>query len=355
MKKNGLKKILTFLMVLALAVVLFFLSAFFGNPLSHFLASQTAKRYMEETYADTDYVIEEVFYSFKDNQYHARVLSPSSKDTYFTLQMDLLGRFKGDSYEDLVVSKWNTGRRLDEAYRDLVESVFSDMDFPYTFDIYFGNLEMAPESSLDAPETPDFALNQDDLVLDKDYDIHELGRQAGKVTLFVDNDEVTVEKAAEVLLAVRAQFDRMKVPFKAMDFSLQHPRKDDKPRDDVVVSVQNFLYTDIHPDGLAERVKKAHDALMVQYAAEDKALRDRRPMVMVEGALYYFVDDEVRAPKAGQVYDGKISTMVDSSEIPFQDDQSNFGKDYNYLLADEGQRLEVYIDGDHCMIFTKLP
>ncbi len=266
------KKIWKFLALAAalilIAVILFFANAFLGNPVSKALAKSTAKKHLNDTYAGTDYYIDSVSYDFKSSCYHASVRSPSSMDTHFYLRISMLGKLGYDSYED-VTSKTTTALRLDKEYRELTDSVFDDPSFPYNCDISFGMLEIYPMKYHGNDDVPAYALNQDELVLDKLYDIRELGREAGRLTIYVDSDTVTAEEAARVMLGIKAIFDRSAVPFAAVDFTLQHPKPLEGPRDETFIGVQNFLYEDIYEDGMTERVAAADRALKEYYAEQD--------------------------------------------------------------------------------------
>ena len=192
MKKKILK-----ILALAVALVLiaglgFFANAFLGNPVSKMMARSTAKKHLNETYAGTDYYIDSVYYDFKSSCYHALIKSPSSMDTYFSLRISMLGKLGYDSYED-VTSKTTTARRLENEYRELADTVFNDPSFPYTCDICYGMMEIYPIKYHGNDDVPSYALNQDELVLDKIYDIRELGRKAGHLIIYVDSDTVTVE------------------------------------------------------------------------------------------------------------------------------------------------------------------
>ena len=78
-----------------------------GNPVSKILDQNAAKIISLKTYADRDFIIEEINYNFKDMGYHAHVKSPSSVDTYFSVYISMLGKIKRDSYEN-VLNGWNT-------------------------------------------------------------------------------------------------------------------------------------------------------------------------------------------------------------------------------------------------------
>ena len=268
MKKKILK-----ILALAVALVLiaglgFFANAFLGNPVSKMMARSTAKKHLNETYAGTDYYIDSVYYDFKSSCYHALIKSPSSMDTYFSLRISMLGKLGYDSYED-VTSKTTTARRLENEYRELADTVFNDPSFPYTCDISYGMMEIYPIKYHGNDDVPSYALNQDELVLDKIYDIRELGRKAGHLIIYVDSDTVTVEEAARIMLDIKSIFDKSAVPFAAVDFTLQHPKPLEGPRDDIFIGTNDFLYEDIYEDGMAERVDAADKALKEYYAEQD--------------------------------------------------------------------------------------
>lgn len=352
MQKHWLKKLFIGLGLAAFLVLGFFMVAFLGNPVSKFLAGQTAKKHLAETYADTDYEVDRVFYNFKDGDYHAQIVSPSSQDTHFNLQMTWTGALRRDNYEDQVASGWNTAMRLDDAYRKLVDTVLDDPAFPFESDIDFGSFEFCPRAYLDDPDVPPYALVQEDLILDHEYDIYELGRKAGKVTLYVCDDEISIDRAAQVLLEVRDAFDRAGVPFYAIDFVLMAPKAEDGIWSDEQIGVQDFLYSDIYEEGLVDRLGQAYADLQAYYESQDKLAWDARPMVWLDGQLYYYVGDKTRSMEEEQVFDGKIESQVASSEIPSKEKQSNFGMGYPFIVSDDGVELEVYLEGDQWMVFT---
>ena len=108
MKKRILKiAALVFALVLIVGVCIF-ANGLVGNPISKAVATNTAEKHLEETYADKDFVIDRVIFSFKDGYYHAFITSPSSIDSNFTLVVDMWGNLRSDTYEDRVLSGWNT-------------------------------------------------------------------------------------------------------------------------------------------------------------------------------------------------------------------------------------------------------
>ena len=271
MKKKTLKIIAAVTALAILAGLAWFANAMVGNPISKMLAERAAEKYLEGTYAGTDYYIERIVYSFKDGRYHVFVKSPTSIDTEFSLTITMLGELRLDTYED-VVEGFNTARRLEQEYRELTDTVFDSPSFPYGCDIGFGRLEIHPQEAFDDPnvdDIPPYAINQSTLVLDKIYDTRELGRQAGHLIIYVESDTVTVEKAAEIMLNIKTIFDDAGIPFVAMDFTLQYPLPEEGTRPDVEVSVDGFPYDAIYEEGMIVRVEEADKALKVHYAEQD--------------------------------------------------------------------------------------
>lgn len=73
-------------------------------------------------------------------------------------------------------------------------------------------------------------------------------------------------------------------------------------------------------------------------------LLDRRPMVMINGELYFETNRESDINGRGGVMDGEISSAVDTTKIPTQNNQSNFGVGYEYQYVDENS-IDIYMNG----------
>ena len=270
--KKKILKIIAFIVAIALiACVCWFANALNGNPLSKMLAEKAASEYLEVNFGETDYYIERVGFSFKDTRYYAHVRSETSMDTQFTLYIDMVGNVYFDTYDD-VLRGAITARRLEQEYRDLTDQIFDNPSFPYPSDIGYGTLEIYPQEALDDPQVndvPDYALVQQDLVLDQIYDIRELGRQAGHLIAYVESETISFELTAQIMLGIRTEFDKANIPFRTLDFVLQLPLPGEGPRPDEEVRVEDFRYEDIYEEGLLDRIKAAHDALEAYYAEQD--------------------------------------------------------------------------------------
>ena len=74
-------------------------------------------------------------------------------------------------------------------------------------------------------------------------------------------------------------------------------------------------------------------------------LNDRIPMVMADGAMYYDTGRESTVTGRCGVMDGEITSAVERTEVPSENNQSNFGAGYGYQWGPEEGTLEVCMDG----------
>ena len=264
------------LVISLIAVLIWFGNVMMGNPVSHTLASKAAKAYLSDRFSDTDYEMERITYSFKDGRYHAFMVSPTSIDGDFSVCFSMLGEYCYDTY-DSVQDGWNTAQRLNSEYRKLTDTILNDPALPYdntqVYSIMFGELEIYPKEFIDDPnvhDIPDYSLVQDDLELNKIYDIKELGAKAGHLILYVDNEDISIEETARIMLDFRSMFDEAGIPFYAMDFVLRHPRTEDGKSDDEEIRINDFLYQDIYEEGLTDRIEIAIDETAAYYAMLDQ-------------------------------------------------------------------------------------
>ena len=273
MKNKTLRIIAFVLAVVLIGGLVWFANAMNGNPVSAMLAKNTAKDYLAETFPNTDYYVERIGYNFKDGNYYAHIRSHTSIDTQFTLYITMLGELRYDTY-DSVTDGFVTAQRLEQAYRDLADTILEGEDYPYKAENGwgYGTLEIYPPEAFvhaEENEVPPYAIDQSTLILDGDYDIRELGRQAGHLIVYVDSDTVTVERAAEIMLDIKARFDAAGIPFRAMDFVMQYPRPDEGMRPDGEVRVREFPYEAIYEEALTERIMEADAELDAYYAEMD--------------------------------------------------------------------------------------
>ena len=269
--KKRILKIAAFVFAIALIVgVCIFANALVGNPISKAMATNTAEKHIEENYADKDFEIERVTFSFKDGYYHAFIYSPSSIDSDFTILVDMWGKLRYDTYEDRVLSGGNTADRISRDYRAVVDKVLDSQAFPYNEHIGYGDFDFYPRVHLEEYSIPEYALITEDLTLDAFYDVNELGAKHGKLTIYIDDDTVSYERLAEILLDIRRIFDDSGVKFYVIDCVLEYQKNEDSSKkQEGRVEVREFLYADIYEDGMVERVKASDEAAKAYYAEQD--------------------------------------------------------------------------------------
>ena len=101
MKKPVRITIVVLLIVLS-AGLLWFCNAMFGNPVSHTLATKSAKAFLSDRFSNTDYQMERITYSFKDGRYHAFITSPTNIDGDFSVCFSMLGEYCYDTYDSVL-------------------------------------------------------------------------------------------------------------------------------------------------------------------------------------------------------------------------------------------------------------
>ena len=274
MKKKILKVLALILAIVLIIGIGLFANALVGNPVSKFLATKGAEEHLAKNYGDKDFVVEEVTYDFKTGGYYARVTSPTSIDSHFSLSFDWLGKLIIDSYEE-VTSGWNTAYRIGEEYRKEVDKVFENNEFPFFMHISHGDIEFTSKEYGEDSSRPDYAIYKETLEIDGIYDIDELGKKAGKLTVYIYDNDVTEENLAEILLNIKSVFDKSGVTFYAIDCVLEKSKPEASadgsvPKDPPRIEVLNFLYSDIYENDLMERVKDSNKKAIEYYEEQDK-------------------------------------------------------------------------------------
>ncbi|MBR5825738.1 MAG: hypothetical protein IKY78_01490 [Clostridia bacterium] len=222
----------------------------FGNPISDFLVTKSSEIYIEENYGDKDFTVDEAVYDFKTGNYYVNIVSPSSPDSSFTLYADMKGNIGYDTYESAVLKKWNTASRIDDAYRESVDKLLDSGKITFEIDFGFGEIMFRESDAAVDESIPAYAISTEELVLDGVYDTAEMGKRAGKLTVYFYDNSVTAEKMAEILLAIRSTADGEGVCFKAVDCVLQSRRSE------AVLSVSGFMYDDIYEQDIVERINE---------------------------------------------------------------------------------------------------
>lgn len=86
----------------------------------------------------------------------------------------------------------------------------------------------------------------------------------------------------------------------------------------------------------------------------DKIGGDVCPCVMVNGVVYYDTGYKSSLDNRCEDMDGQITSECSGSEVPTEDDQSNFGKGYDYQYGSVEGTIEIEMtDGNWYVFATK--
>lgn len=175
-------------------------------------------------------------------------------------------------------------------------------------------------------------------------DTHEI-----KGTVPAENTEVTFQAA---VLEIKDTYylvepvagsqelksaDQITVPMKNLDPSLE------PEIGDIIEITYNGEIGESYP----ARITEVYDIKVVKEAEK----WDLIPMVMVNGELYLDTGHESTAEARCGMMDGKITSEVDGSEKPTEDNQSNFGTGYGYQYGSQEGIIEIYMN-DKWMVFA---
>ncbi|WP_425539214.1 hypothetical protein [Microaceticoccus formicicus] len=179
-----MKKLLVILLIAALLVAIYFLSGFYGNPISSMLGKSKAEKFVQKNYSD-EYKYEETKYDFKTSKYHHKFRAENSSDKHFTVSTNFWGKVKYDDYE-IMKKGFHTFIRFEKELREItdpiIESNFDKSSLTYGFiSSKIENYEGFPldsKFSLDAIPKP---LSIDLHVQDNDTSYVNLAKQFLKV------------------------------------------------------------------------------------------------------------------------------------------------------------------------------
>lgn len=229
-------------------------NALLGNPVSKKVATLAAQAYLDGMGLECGAYIGEVSHDSKRGMYDFKVLSENSRDTWFTIMVRPDGTVRSDTYYH-VVTGYNTAQRLETEYWQLAAPALGQLNLAYGDSVtWFTELKIE-QREWQKEYIYQFFLDGELLVPDGEYDILQVGAEAGALTVRVEDDEVSARKAAELLLEVRRVMDAAEAPFATVDLILQYPRPEDgSQRKAGCVEVRDFRYEEIYEEGLVPRI-----------------------------------------------------------------------------------------------------
>jgi len=249
-----------FTLVVAILLILgIFVCAFNGNPLTKIFVTIQAKRYIAQAYGDTDFEVEKVeLHDKAPHLYLAYIVSPGSVDSHFVVSIDRWGKIESDDYPYRVLSGANTANRMSREYGDRVEDVVTSPTFPYRVTRVTAGISFYPKEMKDISSVPKYALFTEDLTLDASFDA-DFGAKAGELNIDIQDDTISVERLAEILLDLKQILDNEGVPFYVITCNLADPDPAAWWEDGGRLQLIHFLSSDIYENGMVERVREASE------------------------------------------------------------------------------------------------
>ena len=256
-----LRIIALFIAIAMTAWLILFAFLLNGNPVSYFLVTNNAKKYVAENYPG--YEAGEAAYNFKFGNYVVEITKPGSEDCHFMANFGLDGKCTGDNYESSITKGFNTRARLNMRYREFVNTVLKSPAYPFRSKIGFVELIFARDLEEGKDPAHDFALPNDILKPDGIYDIAALGADGGVLTIYVYSEDKTPERAAEILRELDALMTRGGVTFRAIDLTLESSDRE-------YYTAENIHREEISESNLTEIVIQKHNAYEARLASIEK-------------------------------------------------------------------------------------
>ncbi|MBR2889782.1 MAG: hypothetical protein IKC09_05865 [Oscillospiraceae bacterium] len=240
--------------VLVLHIVLLPAFLFFGYPLSYALVAISTTSHVAITQPELDVQIDRIVYDFKHGGYSVYFVSPTSQDTYFRMVCDGFGLIHLD-YSDSAQSKGHTVARVEQDYRNRLDEALAEAEFDFEVRQCFAEITHQYGNEWGSINK-DFGITDAEvqaLELDREYDFREFAAKYGRINIQIRDEQVTVERAAEILLELKAYLEKQNIPWYGMDFSLTYDHSE-------YVILYDFLYEDVYEEGLVDRVQESYDA-----------------------------------------------------------------------------------------------
>jgi len=222
------------------------------TPFGRGFAIERAKSYVNKYYAEMNYEVENVKYSYYDNTYVVYFHSPTNIDGDFYLRIGEFGNIEYNSYY-MVEERYNTSSRINDQYEEFMKNVA----FENSQVAYLEGIDYTLYAHLwngDWNEYPKGALLRNDLELNKtDYDVRALGEVQGRIMVFIKNVEPTYENVADILLETKMIAEENNAPFYVLTLVFKQGGGWDE------WELQDFPYADIYEEDLVKRVKIFHE------------------------------------------------------------------------------------------------
>lgn len=238
--------------LILIGFILFVTNSFYGNPISSQIAKNKARHYAHDQYPSEAYEIEQVQFDFKQHSYLVNLVIPDSPDRSFTVYYSPLGEFERDDYAFRVEQKMNVYDRLNREYREYLSPLFDSGQEPFHDNLSFSVIEAEFKSS------DHVGLDFDTLTLGQSFDLETLGKEYGRITLYVVTEHQDAPTAAKILRMVDQAFQENNLFYNRIDLSLEKETAGSSENANYY-AIYDFPRTEISSDGLEEKVEQYHE------------------------------------------------------------------------------------------------
>ena len=157
-------------------------------------------------------------------------------------------------------------------------------------------------------------------------------------------EELTLETGAHILTAITAE--RVDGQYQLVEYWEPEDGANHAPsiREKLPMHLWSRAMDSQHYIG---RQRAAIDEMVNSHygIGQEEAKWDLIPMVMVDGELYLTTGYESAREDRRDDFDGEITSSVDGSERPTQNNQSNFGTGYGYQYGTMEGTVEIHMNG----------
>lgn len=189
---------------------------FDGSEKAEQRAIQAAKDYVHQTYPDSTLHVTDVMYlSLYDPNYHVRMASETSVDTDFTVRVTRSGKIIDDSYEEDVVSKFNTYGRIQQAYDQAVQDALR-----LVFSGRISLMSELPYLQWDEDKDEVNKIDLDELEMDQVTGLSFYGARYGILFAHVRNTSYTYEEVADLLRDLKWEADDRNIRFHSIKLQI---------------------------------------------------------------------------------------------------------------------------------------
>lgn len=215
-----MKKILIVLLIAAILVAGYFISGFYGNPVSKMLGKSNAEKFVHTNYSE-EYKYEGTNYSFKTSKYHHRFFAENSKDKHFVVSTNFWGKVEYDDYE-IMKKGFNTFIRFESELRKVTDPII---------EANFG------ESILSYGYVSSDSKNYEGFPLDTEFSMDAIPRPL-TINLQIKDSDTRYENLAKLFFKVDDIATKHNLDIDLYSLGITNNNSDSSPYDSVqVVSV----------------------------------------------------------------------------------------------------------------------